>query len=178
MGIASVGPAVVGPAVADAGPIIHLFEIGAFSLLRMFDPLWITETVWSETVVQGRVREDALHTLPALRRISTSPHEVATFAQVENLAQLHMGEQTCLYINCKQRVPLILTDDLAVRDAARPLQVIPVGSLGIIVRACQSCVLSRPEAEAYLWALYETSSLFVTPVLVEIAMARLRETLQ
>ena len=45
-------------AVADAGPLIHLAEIGCLSLLRIFTLLHIPETVWAETVGQGRVAED------------------------------------------------------------------------------------------------------------------------
>lgn len=39
-------------AVADAGPLIHLTEIGCLPLLRIFDALHIPDAVWSETVEQ------------------------------------------------------------------------------------------------------------------------------
>ncbi len=35
-------------AVADAGPLIHLSEIGGMDLLAQFEPLYIPDTVWEE----------------------------------------------------------------------------------------------------------------------------------
>jgi len=48
----------VNVAVVDAGPLIHLTEIGCLSLLRIFDILHIPDAVWSETVGQGRAPQD------------------------------------------------------------------------------------------------------------------------
>lgn len=42
-------------AVADAGSLIHLTEVGCLPLLCIFDTLHIPDAVWSETVGQGRV---------------------------------------------------------------------------------------------------------------------------
>ena len=55
-------------AVADAGPLIHLDEIGWLTLLRLFDVIHVPDAVWSESVQPGRVRESALLALSALRR--------------------------------------------------------------------------------------------------------------
>jgi predicted nucleic acid-binding protein len=43
-------------------------------------------------------------------------------------------------------VPVLLTDDLAARDAAKVLGLTPVGSLGIIARACQMGRITTDEA--------------------------------
>jgi predicted nucleic acid-binding protein len=71
-------------------------------------------------------------------------------------------------------VPLLLTDDLAVRKAAQALGVTPVGPLGIIARAHRMGRISMDAAERYLRGLYAVSSLFVTPAIVDLATERLR----
>ena len=43
-----------------AGPLIHLNEIGRLSLLQLFTPLYIPDTVWSETVDQERLADTAV----------------------------------------------------------------------------------------------------------------------
>lgn len=47
-------------------------------------------------------------------------------------------------------VPVLLTDDLAARDATKVLGLTPVGSLGIIARACQMGRITTDEAERRL----------------------------
>jgi predicted nucleic acid-binding protein len=68
---------------------------------------------------------------------------------------------------------VLLTDDLAVRDAAKLLHVTPVGSLGVIVRAYHTQRILLSEAEQYMYALHDVSSLFVTRAIVELAVAQL-----
>jgi len=48
-----VGPQCVNLAVADAGPLIHLDEIDALSLLSAIDMLLIPETVYQELETGG-----------------------------------------------------------------------------------------------------------------------------
>ena len=82
-------------AVADAGPVIHLNEIGCLSLLRIFETLHIPDAVWSETVGRGHVLQadvqelsaDAEHHISDLSDISSL---FVTRALVElAIAQLH-----------------------------------------------------------------------------------------
>lgn len=67
-----------------------------------------------------------------------------------------------------------LTDDLAVRDAAKRMNIRPVGSLGIVVRAYNNQLIEIEEAEALLRKLHERSSLFVTSAVVELALRQLQ----
>ncbi len=52
------GPGRVKAAVADAGPLIHLTEIGCLALLHIFETLHIPAAVWSETVERGRLSQE------------------------------------------------------------------------------------------------------------------------
>ncbi len=49
--------------VIDAGPLIHLAEIGALNLLRLFNVLHIPGEVWRETIEQGRIPESSISVL-------------------------------------------------------------------------------------------------------------------
>jgi predicted nucleic acid-binding protein len=163
-------------AVADAGPLIHLAEVGRFSLVTIFERLHIPQAVWNETVGQNRVAETGLMGLSQLERHTLDEQGVAHFVQANGLEKLHLGEQEGLYLCQQTGANLILTDDLAVRKAARSLHLTPVGSLGIVVRAYQAggYRLTLTEAEQILWALQDTSTLFVTRAIVELAIEELR----
>ena len=73
----------------------------------------------------------------------------------------------------EEGVPFLLTDDLAVRRAAKRLGVRPVGSLGVIVRGYRLGRFSLREAKMHLRALQNVSSLFGTPEIVELAIRQL-----
>jgi predicted nucleic acid-binding protein len=161
-------------AVADAGPLIHLSEIGGLALLRIFETLHIPDAVWMETVEQGRVARQDIVGLRSVRRHTLPQSDVSRFTQENGLNALHDGERECLCLCTQSGVSILLTDDLAVREAAKRLNFTPVGSLGIVIKAYQLGRVSLTDAESHMTDLYDVSSLFVTKVIVELAIERLR----
>lgn len=159
--------------VVDAGPMIHLNEIGCISLLHIFSVLHIPDAVWSETVGQGRVSKEILIKSGIVQRHSLLPQETERFVTDHRLTDLDDGERECLCLCRKIEIPFVLTDDLAVREAAKHMNVVPIGSLGVIVKACKTGVISLSEAEKKMNDLYDVSSLYVTRTIVELAIEQL-----
>jgi predicted nucleic acid-binding protein len=161
-------------AAVDAGPLIHLSEIGCLRLLNSFDVLHVPDAVWLETVGQGRISQTDLPNLKNIQRHSLIESEVEQFVKENNLSELHAGEQECLLVCMSKGISILLTDDMAVRDAARDLHMVPVGSLGIVVLAFKRGEVTLQEAEGYIADLYDVSSLFVTRAIAESAIEQLR----
>lgn len=166
------GTGEVTAAVADSGPLIHLHEAGCLSLVGGFAAVCAPEEVWREVVGQGYVPEAALLAVHVGRE--PHPSDIETFIQTERLERLDRGEQECLHLCHRLAVSILLTDDLAARDAAKRLAITPVGSLGVIVRAFRLGRVSLDEAERLLHRLHDTTSLFVTPTIVDLAVEQLR----
>jgi predicted nucleic acid-binding protein len=157
-------------AVADTGPLIHLAEIDCLQLLSIFAELHIPEGVWQEADRPSTIRSG----LTFARRHSLQRAEIVKFTADHSLGSLQAGERESLLLSSKLGVPVLLTDDLAVRRAAKVLGLTPVGSLGIIARAHQMGLLTVDTAERHLRELYTVSSLFVTQTIVDLAIERLR----
>ena len=162
--------------VADAGPLIHLTEIESVPLLSLFERIIIPEQVWNETRSHAPIFPEAVAELRNLERVAVAQTEMMSFVNMHHLEHLHQGELECFYVCVQREVSVILTDDLAVRDAAKQLRLTPVGSLGVVVSAYRHDMISFAEAERYISALYETSSLFVTRTIVEMVLEQLRQT--
>lgn len=158
-------------AVADTGPLIHLAEIGCLALLTIFEELHIPEGVWLEADRPSTIRKDLIFA----KRHALARDEIASFTADHGLQKLQAGERESLLLCSKLAVPLLLTDDLAVRRAAKTLGLTPVGSLGIIAKAHFMGRIARDAAEHHLRELYTVSSLFVTQTIVDLAIERLRE---
>lgn len=163
-------------AVTDAGPVIHLLEIGCLHFLDIFDTVYLPTAVWQETVESGRVAAQQIEQLRSIQRIQV-PGSTAQFVTVHNLTHLHFGEQACLHLCEQLGLKLLLTDDLAVRQVAKQRGVTPVGSLGVVVRAYRLGIISLDEAEGCLNDLYASSTLFITRTIVDLALERLKADL-
>ncbi len=160
-------------AVSDAGPFVHLAEVNGLLLLNIFARLHVPETVWTEVARQRQVTGADFSTIGNIQRRDSSSTEVAKFVAKNRLEELHSGEQECLCLCLQIGISILLTDDLAARDVAKRLGLIPVGSLGIVVRACRLGRITLEDAERKLVELYEKSSLFVTRTIVELAIEQL-----
>jgi predicted nucleic acid-binding protein len=167
------GTGPVTAAVADAGPLIHLNEIGCLALLQIFAVLHIPHAVWSETVGQARITQSDLQTLGNIHQHDVLPVELDRFVRTNKLEDLHAGERECLYVCQQIGVSVLLTDDLAAREAAKRLRFTPVGSLGIVVKAHRAGHISLSDAERHLADLHDISTLFVTRAIVELAIEQL-----
>jgi len=66
-------------AVVDAGPLIHLAEIGCFRLLRAFGTLWVPHAVWLETAEHNRLSQNDLSGEPNILQYSSPQFKVAHF---------------------------------------------------------------------------------------------------
>jgi hypothetical protein len=156
-------------AVVDTGPLIHLAEVGCLPLLAIFDELHVPEGVLQEAQRPASIRSELRAERHTLLR-----EEVEQFAARNGLQKLYGAERECLLLCSKLRVEVLVTDDLAVRRAAKTLALTPIGSLGVIVKAHRLGRIPREEAEFRLRRLAEVSSLFVTPAIVDLAIERLR----
>ncbi len=167
-----------GHAVIDAGPPIHLSEIHGLHLLKHFDTLHMPDAVWKEVVEAERVSAQEMGMLGNIQR-HTVPHlSMQQYVQENACEHLHLGESECIFLCPQIKTFILLTDDLAVRTAAKQIGLTPVESLSIVVRAYRMGDISLETAEKYLRDLYNVSSLFVTRAIVDIAIEQLRKTAQ
>ncbi len=112
--------------------------------------------------------EPNVFSLKNIKQMSVESEKHEKFIREHKLEKLHMGETECLYLCKNLPIDVILTNDLAVRDTASELDITPVGSIGVIVKAYRENRLTFAHAEKYIFDLYEISSLFVTRAIVEL----------
>jgi predicted nucleic acid-binding protein len=160
--------------VADAGPLIHLSEISALSAFKIFSAIHVPDAVQAEVKPQEHIDTQTLLSQSNLQFHLLDRQEIDTFIQAQDLASLHRGEQAALFLCHNQQIPVLLTDDLAARQTAQRLGLIPVGSLGIIIRAFRENLFPQDVAADHLRKLHSVSSLFVTSEIVELAIEQLQ----
>ena len=158
-------------AVADAGPLIHLDEIGLGEALHVFRRIVVPHEVADEIRTQPRGPGTSLLRQPHVHVTKASKEELAAADEVR-FRRLSATDRIALVMAQSRDAPL-LTDDLDMRDAAGTLEVRAVGTIGLIVRAATTKLVTRDQARAALDRLLTDSSMFITKALVERAKSAL-----
>ena len=151
-------------AVCDSGPLTHLWQISQWQAFRTFDAIHIPEQVAREvarhvslaqlTVVTGRdVSVDAV-----------SEQEIAAARRVvpANLT-LHEADLATLALAHRQAPDLVLTDDLATRQAVEAQGQTPMGSVGVLLRGFKAGLLDAVTLDQAIEGLFVHSSLYLSP---------------
>jgi len=173
-----VGAERIDVAVVDAGPLIHLAEIGRLPIVNLFENLFLPDAVWHEAVRHKPTIDTELSMLGNIRRQAVHQESLSHFVMENNLESLHAGEKECLYLCKSLSVPIILTDDLAARETAKRLGIVAVGSVGIVIKAYRLNQISQDEAKSFITDLQDISTLFVTRAIIELAIEQLEINLQ
>ena len=119
--------------VCDAGPLIHLDELGCLDLLVDFASVLVPDVVWRE-VAQHRVEALAQSTVNLTRAEAALPDDMGFQVLVQALS-LDAGEQAALALMRLHPEAILLTDDAAARLAADQLGMRVHGTIGVLLRS-------------------------------------------
>ena len=150
--------------VADAGPLIHLDELGCLDFLADFSAVHTTEQVWREVT---RHRPSLTpSSLPRLRiEKSTWPVGSAVTVLAEAF-DLDAGELSALGLMQHLSADLFLCDDAAARLVAESLGYGVHGTIGLVIRAIRRQQRTKPQVLEILRAIPTRSTLFIKPSLL------------
>jgi predicted nucleic acid-binding protein len=159
-------------AVSNAGPLIHLSEVGSFELLQVFSRLYIPERIHEEVCIEGMPGDRELRAAGYIEVLKVSREELEEVSRRLEV-KLDEGEVAALALCRRLEVAVFLTDDLAARGAGKQLGLEVHGSAGVIARAYRDGLIELQSAKQSLEGLYSVSNLFVTKAIIEEAMREL-----
>ncbi len=155
----------------DAGPLIHLDELGCLSLFATLGELLIPAEVWSETFAHRPALR--LEDVPQARILDAAPAPSVELRYRLRHFNLDEGEAAALSWLETLRGGILVSDDGEARDAARELNFKVIGTLGIIVRASRRGVISIAQARGHFARIRADSSLHVSAQLLAELIAAL-----
>lgn len=158
--------------ICDAGPLIHLDELGSLHLLSDFSRVLVPATVWHEV---EHHRPSALSTSGVvLERIAVATISPVVADLVQALT-LHAGEKEALQLATERTNSLLLTDDTAARLAAQNLHITAHGTIGLLIRAVRRSQYSKDEVLQILQSLPNRSTLHIKRSLLESVIRQVRD---
>ena len=148
-------------AVSNAGPLIHLAKIGRLNLLKeIFEEIIVPRIVNAEVIDRGRQKgkPDAFIIENARWiKVVEDPPDANLLAEK---AGIHLGEASAILLARSLKVPVLL-DDSDARKFALGLGLEVVGSVGILIRAVKTGLISKGEGLEDLEKLAEVMWLSV-----------------
>jgi predicted nucleic acid-binding protein len=148
-----------GTVVCDAGPLIHLDELGALDLLSDFDEVLVADAVWQEV---SRHRASALRRRTVkLQRRRSPPEPSPELAQLAKTFSLSSGEMAALRLVQETPGGMLLTDDAAARLVAERVGYEVHGTLGVLVRTLRRRQRTKRQVLNLLRAIPRRSTLFI-----------------
>jgi predicted nucleic acid-binding protein len=156
--------------ICDAGPLIHLDELGCLDLLGDFQEVLVPEAVWHEV---QRHRPGALDNPSAsLIRRAVPILEDASLKVLAQALALNTGETQALTLAVRNPDSIFLTDDAAARLAAERIGLRVHGTIGVILRAIRRQQRTPEDVLAILDAIPHSSTLYIRDSLLKAIAAQ------
>ena len=151
--------------VCDAGPLIHLDEVGSILLLNDFDEVLVPEQVRQEVVHHGP--SVLVQASVKLTKVNVTISSKAPFQALVKSLSLDLCEQAALTLMQNYPDGILLTDDAAARLAAVTLGYQVHSTIGILIRSIRRQQKPKEEILTILRDLPNLSTLYIRPGLLK-----------
>ena len=155
--------------VLDAGPLIHLDQLGRLNLLNDFKELLVPRIVLDEAL-KHRPRLRLLE-LSNLEIISELPPLPADWQKLADELALHAGERAGLGVLKARGRQFLLSDDAAARAVALAVGFKTHGTIGLILRSRRCGKISAAEMLQLLRELPTRTTLHLRKELLDLIFA-------
>ena len=156
--------------VLDAGPLIHLDQLGCLDLLEGLEELRVPLVVWREVLAHRPMLEPAQFGL-LLSHPTRAPSPALTVL-IHGL-DLDAGEIAALTLMEEWPGDLFLSDDAAARLAAESLGFRVHGTVGLVIRALRRGTRSAAQVRSTLEQIPTCSTLHINRRLLDRVIASL-----
>ena len=157
--------------ISDTTPLITLMKADMLSILgELFGEVLLPEAVFSEVTINKTYQDESeiIKNSDFIKVVKVNSSDRVSLLQ--RATGLDRGESEAIICADEMKADLLLMDEKAGRKIAKNMKLPITGSIGIILRAFQSRVISENEAEEALDKI-KTSNSHVADKLISQALA-------
>jgi predicted nucleic acid-binding protein len=159
--------------ICDAGPLIHLDELGCFDLLMAFQTILVPEIVWEE--VQDHRPSALRHRNVHLTLIRNIPEQTPSLQALTEAYPIDPGEDQAMRLMQQYPEATLLTDDGIARVIAVQLGYRVHGTIAVVLLGLQSGRRSKQQVLNLLKHLRQRSTLYLRKSLLESIITEVEE---
>ena len=162
--------------VCDAGPLIHLDELGCLDLLQNLGKILLPHEVWMEVVVhRPQLSTDDLPNSNIVEVVADPSMRLMSLA---DSLDLDAGELAAIALMESISAQLFLCDDAAARLAAESLGFAVHGTIGILIRSMRTGQRTQQQIINLLRGLPDQSSLHISRQLLRKVVAEVERAVE
>jgi len=159
--------------ICDAGPVIHLDEIGCLHLLEDFERVFLPDVVRTEVLTHRNITFEDTN-IRWVEIPDQAPVEEA-FRTMYKVFSLNAGEMAALAFMSKEPGLMFLTDDAAARLVATKLGYNVHGTIGVLIRAIRRDLMEAEEVIGTLKRIPLNSTLHIKASLLKEVILRVNQ---
>jgi predicted nucleic acid-binding protein len=152
-------------AVCDTGPLTHLWQIDLWAAFNAFDMIHLPEQVVREVEQHVELKQlckSAACTLE-IHPVSQLQIESIRRSTLSSSFMLQAADLAVLVLTQKFKPDFTLTDDLTLRRVLEEQGHTPMGSVGLLLYAYKSKLLTRTQLDQAIDRLFVQSTLYLSP---------------
>jgi len=134
--------------ISDTTPIISLIKADKLELLqKLFHVVMVPKAVYEELTENEEFSKEADLVKDCSYLVSVNVENLASVNILRNVTGLDAGESEALVLYGEQNADLLLIDENKGRRVAKQMEVKHIGTVGILIMACDKGIL-KPEEVA------------------------------
>lgn len=150
--------------VCDSGPLTHLWQIGQWQAFSTLDAIHVPAQVAQEVAQHVSLAQmTAAAGCEASVDAVSEPEIAAARRTAPASLNLHDADLATVALARRLAPDLVLTDDLATRQAIEAQGQTPMGSVGILLRAYKAGLLDAVALDQAIEGLFVHSTLYLSP---------------
>ena len=159
--------------IINASPLIIFGKLNKIDILvKLFKNIEISNEVYNEVVIKGRELKDALIVEDYVKKgyvkvfkLDNKNYNLAKKIQFIFSIDFGEAETIALAIQLKQKEAII--DEISAREAAKSLNIKPIGTLGILLMAFKERIINEDEIKGIIEGMVNSKYRVGANVIIE-----------
>ena len=159
--------------IINASPLIIFGKLNKLNILiRLFKRVEISHEVYNEVVVKGGELRDALIVKEHIKKghievIKLDDEHYKLAEKIQLIFSIDLGEAETIALALQLKYKDAIIDEISAREAAKSLNVRPIGTLGALLMAFKRKIVSENEIENIIKDIMESKYRVGADVIIE-----------
>jgi len=159
--------------IINASPLIIFGKLNKLDiLLKLYEKVEISNEVYNEVVVKGGHLRDALMVNEYIEKnlikvIKLDNKHLDTANRIGLIFSIDPGEAETIALAIQSNQKVIIIDEIAAREAAKSLNIRPIGTLGILLEAFKKKIINEKEIEGLIKEMIDSKYRVGANIIIE-----------
>lgn len=159
--------------IINASPLIIFGKLNKLDILvKLFKNIEISNEVYNEVVIKGNQLRDALIVNEHIKKgsikiIKLNDKYCDMTKKIQLIFSIDFGEAETIALALQLKHKKVIIDEISAREAAKSLNITPIGTLGILLMAFKNKIVNKEEIEKIIKEMMDSKYRVGANVIIE-----------